>query len=61
MSKKKGDKGMPSDGPDKHDPSKPVKSSKMDSGFDKTTRSQKIPRDIERLGRERLIDGGSGR
>ena len=37
MSQKKGAKGMPSDGPGKHDPSKPVKSDQADSGFDKTT------------------------
>lgn len=41
MSQKKGAKGMPSDGPGKHDPSKPVKSGNVDSGFDKTTRSKK--------------------
>jgi hypothetical protein len=41
MSKKKGAKGMPSDGPGKHDPSKPVKSSKVNSGFDKIARSRK--------------------
>jgi len=40
MSKKKGAKGMPSDGPGKHDPSKHVKSSNVDSGFDKKTRSK---------------------
>ena len=40
MSKKKGAKGMPSDGPGKHDPSKLVKSSNVDSGFDKKTRSK---------------------
>jgi hypothetical protein len=41
MSKKKGAKGMPSDGPGKHNPSKSVKSGKVDSGFDKTTRSKR--------------------
>jgi hypothetical protein len=41
MSKKKGAKGMPSDGPGKQDPSKPVKRSHADSGFNKTTRSKK--------------------
>ncbi|HNX39693.1 MAG TPA: hypothetical protein PKK11_03845 [Methanothrix sp.] len=41
MSKKKGAKGMPSDGPGKHDPSKPVKSDKVDYGFDKTARSKR--------------------
>jgi len=41
MSQKKGAKGMPSDGPGKHDPSKLVRSGKMDTGFDKTTRSKK--------------------
>jgi hypothetical protein len=41
MSKKKGAKGMPSDGPGKHDPSKPVKSHQVDSGFEETTRSRK--------------------
>ncbi|HPS92066.1 MAG TPA: hypothetical protein PKV33_07910 [Methanothrix sp.] len=40
MSKKKGAKGMPSDGPGKHDPARPEKSSKVDSGFDKKTRSK---------------------
>ncbi|HWQ18856.1 MAG TPA: hypothetical protein VN455_03705 [Methanotrichaceae archaeon] len=41
MSQKKGAKGMPSDGPGKHDPSKPVKSSQADSGFGITTRNKK--------------------
>jgi hypothetical protein len=41
MSQKKGAKGMPSDGPGKHDPSKPVKSGQVNSGFDNTTRSRK--------------------
>ncbi len=41
MSQKKGAKGMPSDGPGKHNLSKPVKRGKVDSGFDKTARSRK--------------------
>lgn len=41
MSKKKGAKGMPSDGPAKHDPSKPVKRGQEDSGFEKTARTRK--------------------
>jgi hypothetical protein len=41
MSQKKGAKGMPSDGPGKHDPSKPVKSRKVDPGFDITARNKK--------------------
>ena len=41
MSQKKGAKGMPSDGPGTHDPSKSVKGGKVDLGFNKTTRSKK--------------------
>lgn len=41
MRQKKGAKGMPSDGPGKHDPSKPIKVSKMDRGFEKTPRGKK--------------------
>jgi len=41
MSKKKGAKGMPSDGPGKHDPSKPVKRYQVDSGFVETARTRK--------------------
>lgn len=50
MSQKKGAKGMPSNGPGKHDPSKPVKSSQRDSGFDKTARNKKYegPRKTKR-------------
>lgn len=35
MSKKKGAKGMPSDGPGKHDPSKPIKNKSEMNLFDK--------------------------
>ena len=41
MSQKKGGKGMPSEGPGKHDPSKPVKSANADKGFDRTSRKGK--------------------
>jgi len=41
MSQKKGAKGMPSDGPGKHNPSKPVKSDNADSVFDNTMRNRR--------------------
>jgi hypothetical protein len=44
MSKKKGAKGMPSDGPGKHDPSKPKKNKSEVLVFDKAKGGMKIER-----------------
>jgi hypothetical protein len=41
MSKKKGAKGMPREGPGKHDPSKPVKRSRVDPGFIEAARTRR--------------------